>query len=52
MARRNEFDYFDGFVRLAEYSLKAKTLDETSRILTRKLFKNMVTMHEIEHRPI
>lgn len=51
MARRNEFDYFDGFVRLAEYSLKAaKLLDETFKNFNKEtLQKNMVTMHEIEH---
>jgi predicted phosphate transport protein (TIGR00153 family) len=51
MARKNDFDYFDGFVKLAEYSYNAaKLLDETLRNFnTETLQEKMEEMHEIEH---
>ena len=51
MAKRNEFDYFDSFIKMAEYSYRAaKLLDETLRDFNKEtLQKNMVTMHEIEN---
>ncbi len=51
MARKKDFDYFDSFIKLSEYSYNAaKLLDETLRNFNKEtLQKNMVTMHDIEH---
>lgn len=51
MARKNDFDYFDGFIKLAEYSYEAaKLLDETLQNFdTDTLQEKMKIMHEIEH---
>jgi hypothetical protein len=51
MARKNDFDYFDSFIKLTEYSYSAaKLLDDTLRNFNKEsLQKNMITMHDIEH---
>ena len=49
MARKT--DYFEGFIKLAEYSYNAaKLLDDTLRDFNKdSLQKTMKLMHEIEH---
>lgn len=51
MVRKNEFDYFDGFVRLSEYCCNAaKMLDEILINFSADLLEEkMKEMHEIEH---
>ncbi|HAQ39679.1 MAG TPA: DUF47 domain-containing protein [Clostridiales bacterium] len=51
MVRKNEFDYFDGFVRLSEYCCDAaKMLDEILINFSADLLEEkMKEMHEIEH---
>ncbi len=51
MARKNEFDYFDGFVKLSEYCCEsAKMLDEILiNFDCETLEEKMKKMHEIEH---
>lgn len=51
MAKKNDFDYFDGFVKLAEYSYDAaKLLDNVLRNFDAdKLQEQMKVMHDIEH---
>lgn len=51
MARKNSFDYFDGFIKLAEYSYDAaKLLDDILKNFdVDTLQEKMKIMHEIEH---
>lgn len=51
MARNNDSDYFDSFIKLSEYSYNAaKLLDDTLRNFNKEILqKNMVKMHDIEH---
>lgn len=51
MARKNSFDYFDGFIKLAEYSYEAaKLLDDILKNFdVDTLQEKMKTMHDIEH---
>jgi len=51
MARKNEFNYFDGFVKLSEYSCDAaKMLDEILNDFNNDtLQEKMKHMHNIEH---
>lgn len=51
MARKNDFDYFDGFIKLAEYSYDAaKLLDNTLRNFNADILQEkMKAMHDIEH---
>jgi len=51
MARKNEFDYFDSFVKLSEYCCDAaKMLDENLiNFNAGTLEEKMKKMHEIEH---
>lgn len=51
MARKNDFDYFDGFIKLAGFSYSAaKLLDDTLRNFdTDTLQEKMKSMHDIEH---
>lgn len=51
MARKNDFDYFDGFIKLAEYSYDAAILldDILRNFDADTLQEKMKTMHDIEH---
>lgn len=51
MARKNDFDYFDGFIKLSEYCCSAaEMLDDIIRNYDAgSLQKKMKEMHEIEH---
>lgn len=51
MARKNEFNYFDGFVKLSEYCCNAaKMLDENLKDFNANtLQEQMKHMHNIEH---
>jgi predicted phosphate transport protein (TIGR00153 family) len=51
MARKNEFDYFEKFVKLSEYCCSAsKMLDETLKNYNvEELQTKMKAMHQIEH---
>ena len=51
MAKRNDFDYFDGFIKLIGYSHDAaKLLDNTLRNFNADtLQEKMKSMHDIEH---
>ena len=51
MVRKHDFDYFDGFIKLAEYSYDAaKLLDDTLRNYNADtLQEKMKSMHDIEH---
>lgn len=51
MFRKNSYDYFDGFIKLAEYSYNAaKLLDDSLRNFNKDtLQQTMKTMHDIEH---
>ena len=51
MARKNDFDYFEGFIKLAEYSYSAaQLLDDTLRNFNADtLQEKMKSMHDIEH---
>ena len=51
MARKNDFYYFDGFIKLTEYCYgAAKLLDDTLRNFNKDtLQKTMKSMHDLEH---
>lgn len=51
MFRKNSFDYYDGFVKLAEYSYRAaKLLDDALKNFNKDtLQQTMKVMHDIEH---
>ena len=51
MARKNEYDYFESFVRLSEYCCEAaKMLDEVLiNFNADTLEEKMKKMHDIEH---
>ncbi|MEL7649102.1 MAG: DUF47 family protein [Sedimentibacter sp.] len=51
MARKNDFDYFDGFIKLSEYCCSAaRMLDDIIRNYDAgSLQKKMKEMHDIEH---
>lgn len=51
MARKNDYDYFDGFIKLSEYCCSAaRMLDDIIRNYDAgSLQKKMKEMHEIEH---
>ena len=51
MARKNDFDYFEGFIKLMEYCYSAaKLLDDTLKNFNKDtLQKTMKLMHDIDH---
>lgn len=51
MFRKNSFDYYEGFIKLAEYSYKAaKLLDDALKDFNKDtLQQTMKIMHDIEH---
>lgn len=51
MFRKNSFDYYDGFIKLAEYSYNAaKLLDDALKNFNKDILQQtMKTMHDIEH---
>lgn len=51
MARKNDFDYFDGFIKLSEYCCSAaEMLDDNIKKYDAETFQEkMKKMHEIEH---
>ena len=51
MTKKNDFDYFDSFIKLTEYCYSAaKLLDDTLRNFNKDtLQKTMKSMHDLEH---